>query len=384
MRVFADAIKNLHIRAICWNKKNHSLQRTKRYLNKQIFHYDQPFGLESGATLSGYHLAYTTIGEMNEHKSNVVWIFHALTANSNPAEWWPGMVGEGAFFDPETFFIVCVNMPGSCYGSIGALDVDNNTGKPYYHSFPQFTIRDMIAAYKPLRKKLGIEKIHIGIGGSVGGQQLLEWAIEEPDLFEYIVPIATNAQHSPWGMAFNASQRWCIENDCTWINNTEEAGKEGMKIARSIALLSYRHYETYTSTQHGITTETETENIDKQITKAESYQRYQGEKLAKRFSAYSYHFLTHAMDKHNVGRSRTSATAALQAIKAKALVIGISSDLLFPPVEQEFLAAYIPNSQLSIIDSNYGHDGFLLECDALTRLLEQFVKPSSPEGEFER
>ncbi len=351
-------------------------------MNKQIFRYNQTFELESGATLPGYHLAYTTLGKMNKDKSNIVWIFHALTANSNPAEWWPGMVGEGTFFDPERFFIVCVNMPGSCYGSIGALDVDTETGKPYYHSFPQFTIRDMIAAYKPLRNELNIEKIYIGIGGSVGGQQLLEWSIEEPELFEHIVPIATNAQHSPWGMAFNASQRWCIENDCSWKNNTEDAGKEGMKIARSIALLSYRHYETYTSTQHGITPETETKSIDKQVTKAESYQHYQGEKLAKRFTAYSYYFLSHAMDKHNVGRGRTSAQAALHSVKAKALVIGISSDILFPPLEQEFLAAYIPNAQLAIIDSNYGHDGFLLECDALTRLLEEFVtSPLISKGE---
>jgi homoserine O-acetyltransferase len=224
-----------------------------------------------------------------------------------------------------------------------------------------------------LREHLGIDKIHIGIGGSVGGHQLLEWVIDEPDLFQYIIPIATNAQHSPWGMAFNASQRWCIENDCTWKNNTPDAGKEGMKVARSLALLSYRHYETYTSTQHGVTADTELLPIDKQVTKAESYQRYQGEKLAKRFSAYSYYFLTHTMDKHNVGRGRTSVQAALHAIKAKTLVIGISSDILFPSLEQEFLAAYIPNAQLAIIDSNYGHDGFLLEYDALTRLLEEFI-----------
>ncbi len=351
-------------------------------MDRQIFQYDQPFELESGYVLPDYHLAYTALGNMNTDKSNVVWIFHALTANSNPAEWWPGVVGEGTFFDPERFFIVCVNMPGSCYGSIGALDVDNNTGKPYYHDFPQFTSRDMIHAYKPLREHLGIEKIHIGIGGSMGGQQLLEWAIEEPELFDYIVPIATNAQHSPWGIAFNASQRWCIQNDCSWKNNTEDAGKEGMKIARSIALLSYRHYETYTSTQHGFTANTELLPVDKQVSKAESYQHYQGEKLAKRFSAYSYYFLTQTMDKHNVGRGRTSVQAALNGIKAKTLVIGISTDILFPPQEQEFLAAYIPSAQLAIIDSNFGHDGFLLECDELTRLLEEFVKHSSPKEEF--
>ena len=338
------------------------------------FEYKHPFILESGAVLPHYHLAYTTLGKLNAAKNNVVWVFHALTANSNPAEWWPGLVGEGAFFDPERFFIVCVNMPGSCYGSMGALDENSETGKPYYHHFPQFTTRDMIRTYMPLREHLGIKKIHIGIGGSMGGQQLLEWAIEEPALFEHIVPIATNAQHSAWGMAFNASQRWCIENDCTWKKNTRDAGQEGMKIARSIALLSYRHYETYATTQAGFTADTEMLPVDKQVSKAESYQHYQGEKLAKRFSAYSYYFLTRVMDKHNVDRGRTSIQAALHAIQAKTLIIGISTDFLFPPTEQELLAAYISNAQLSVINSNYGHDGFLLEYETLSHLLEEFIK----------
>ena len=170
----------------------------------KTFSFSKPFTLESGRTLPGYHLAYTTLGKMNAAKSNVVWIFHALTANSNPAEWWSGLVGETKLFDPGKYFIVCVNVPGSCYGSISPLDDNAETGKPFYHNFPLFTTRDMIRAYNPLRIKLGIEKIHIGIGGSMGGQQLLEWAIEEPALFEYIFPIATNAEHSPWGIAFNA------------------------------------------------------------------------------------------------------------------------------------------------------------------------------------
>lgn len=339
----------------------------------KTFRYNQPFTLESGRTLPGYHLAYTTLGRMNADKSNVVWIFHALTANSNPAEWWSGLVGDTKLFDPEQFFIVCVNMPGSCYGSISPLDDDRATGKPYYHNFPLFTTRDMIRAYKPLCAELGIEKIHIGIGGSMGGQQLLEWAIEEPELFAYIFPIATNAEHSPWGIAFNASQRWSIENDATWKEAHVDAGIEGMKIARSIALISYRHYEAYSKSQQGFTIETEGARIDRKVFKAETYQRYQGEKLAKRFNAFSYYFLSQAMDRHNVGRGRDSVRAALQSIKAKALVISISSDVLFPTSEQELLAAYIPNAQLAVIDSYYGHDGFLLEFETIENLIRDFL-----------
>ncbi|HNP22961.1 MAG TPA: homoserine O-acetyltransferase [Panacibacter sp.] len=344
----------------------------------KTFSFSKPFTLESGRTLPGYHLAYTTLGKMNAAKSNVVWIFHALTANSNPAEWWSGLVGETKLFDPGKYFIVCVNVPGSCYGSISPLDDNAETGKPFYHNFPLFTTRDMIRAYNPLRIKLGIEKIHIGIGGSMGGQQLLEWAIEEPALFEYIFPIATNAEHSPWGIAFNASQRMCIENDPTWKEEQVDAGLEGMKIARSIALISYRHYEAYSKSQQGFTTETEGARIDKKVFKAETYQRYQGEKLAKRFNAFSYYFLSQAMDKHNVGRGRDSVRAALQSIKAKALVISISSDVLFPTSEQELLAAYIPNAQLAVIDSYYGHDGFLLEFETIENLVKDFLKQELP------
>jgi homoserine O-acetyltransferase len=331
------------------------------------------FLLESGRTLHGFQLAYTTHGRLNAGKSNVVWIFHALTANSNPVEWWPGLVGGNTFFDPAKYFIVCVNMPGSCYGSIGPLDNNPKTNGPYYHDFPFFTTRDMVRTYQYLKKHLGIDKIFIGIGGSMGGQQLLEWAIEEPNLFEYIMPIATNAFHSPWGIAFNSSQRWCIENDITWKNKDVDAGLEGMKTARSIALLSYRHYETYGLSQMGFTTDTEMLGVDKQVSKAESYQHYQGEKLAKRFNAFSYYFLSLAMDKHNIGRNRSSLHAALGNITAKTLVIAISSDILFPPPEQEFLAAHIPNAELEIINSHYGHDGFLLEYEQITELIENFL-----------
>lgn len=342
-------------------------------MSYKTFHYSNNFTTESGKTLQGFHLAYTTLGKLNEDKSNVVWIFHALTANSNPAEWWPGLVGPNTFFDPAKYFIVCVNMPGSCYGSICPLDTNPVTNQPYYHSFPLFTTRDMVKAYQLLKKHLGINSIYIGVGGSMGGQQLLEWAVEEPTLFQYIIPIATNAFHSPWGVAFNASQRWCIENDPTWQHKDADAGLEGLKIARSIAMLSYRHYDTYALSQNGFTSDTEVLPVDKQVTKAESYQHYQGEKLAKRFNAFSYYNLSLAMDKHNLGRNRSSLHAALGSIQAQTLVIAISSDILFPPGEQEFLAAHIPNAELEIINSHYGHDGFLLEFEQITELIENFL-----------
>ncbi len=335
----------------------------------EIFKHQQPFTLESGKVLPELHLAYNTFGKLNAEGDNVIWVFHALTGNSNPFEWWHGLVGEGSLFTPEKYFIVCVNMPGSHYGSINALSNNPTNGKPYYHTFPWFTTRDMIRTYQFLKQALGIKKIQVGLGGSMGGQQLLEWAIEEPNLFENIVPIATNAFHSSWGIAFNASQRMCIEADTTWHNNDAEAGIQGMKAARSLALLSYRNYDTYNVKQTSFTTHTTHLPIDQQLFNSESYQRYQGEKLAKRFNAFSYYALSKAMDSHNVGRNRGSVEAALASITAKALVIGVTTDILFPITEQQFLAAHIPNATFAAIESLYGHDGFLLEFEQIEKLL---------------
>jgi homoserine O-acetyltransferase len=321
--------------------------------------------------LQGYHLAYTTHGSLNKTKDNVVWIFHALTANSDPVEWWSGLAGGGRLFDPASYFIVCVNMPGSCYGSIGPLDINPQTNTPYYHDFPFFTTRDMVMAYQPLKDFLGIRKIHIGIGGSMGGQQLLEWAIADPLLFDFIFPIATNARHSAWGIAFNASQRMAIETDPTWKQSNTTAGMEGMKTARGIALISYRSYETYELGQ----AETEHEKITD--FKSESYQHYQGEKLAKRFNAFSYYFLSKGMDAHNVGRKRINTVNALQQIKAKTLVIGIESDVLFPLTDQQYLAEYIPGAAYLSIRSNYGHDGFLLEFEQIQDCIVTFLLNNS-------
>jgi homoserine O-acetyltransferase len=327
--------------------------------------------LESGAFLPAYHLAYTTQGKLNQHKDNAVWIFHALTANSDPSEWWPGLVGEGKLFDPSEYFIVCVNMPGSCYGSIGPLEINPQTREPWFHDFPFFSTRDMIRSYQPLREFLGIDRIHIGIGGSMGGQQLLEWAIEEPDLFEFIFPLATNARHSPWGIAFNTSQRMSIEADESWKERKQEAGLNGMKAARATALLSYRHYGTYAEAQPRSEAFPFGQNG---WDGAASYQRYQGEKLARRFNAFSYYVLSQSMDSHDTGRNRESAEKALQAIRAKTLAIGIQSDILFPLLEQQFIAAHIPGASYKTIPSDYGHDGFLLEFNSIGTLIKDFIR----------
>ena len=331
------------------------------------------FVLESGQSLPSLRLAYHTFGKLNDKKNNVVWICHALTANSNPLEWWDILVGENKTINTEEHFIICVNILGSCYGSTNALSENPNAdkaGESFYHDFPFFTIRDIVNSIDLLRKelqsKLGFEKIWLCIGGSMGGQQAMEWAIKEPNLIENLALIATSAKHSAWGIAFNSSQRLAIENDSTWKESNPKAGINGMKVARSIALLSYRNYEAYNLTQ------TDNDGRSKNFS-SESYQVYQGEKLAHRFDAFAYYNLSKAMDSHDVGRNRGGVEKALSKIKAKTVVVSITNDVLFPSEDQQLLAKYIPNSTYFEIKSPYGHDGFLLEGEKLGKIIEQEV-----------
>jgi homoserine O-acetyltransferase len=337
-------------------------------MDKHTFHYNAPFSLESGGSLPGFELAYCTFGRLNRERSNVVWVCHALTGNANVAAWWGGLFGEGKMFNPEEHFVICANVLGSCYGSTGPLSVNPETGKKYYHDFPKITIRDMVNALDLLRQHLGIERIFTLTGGSLGGQQALEWAVMKPELMENMILMSSNAQHSPWGIAFNESQRMAIKADPTWFENRDDAGVEGMKAARAIAMLSYRNYATYESTQF----EKDSEHIGDY--RAASYQRYQGLKLANRFNAFSYWVLSEAMDSHHIGRGRGSVMEALQQIQAYTQVIGILTDILFPVAEQRFIARGIRNVTYEEINSLYGHDGFLVETNKLEKSIRAFFR----------
>ncbi|MGB3585937.1 MAG: homoserine O-acetyltransferase [Tunicatimonas sp.] len=337
-------------------------------VQEHTFQYSEIFPLESGESLPGFQLFYTTFGTLNARRDNVIWVCHALTGNANVLDWWPGLFGQGKLYNPADYFVICVNMLGSCYGSTGPLSINPQTNAPFFHTFPATTNRDVVRAFDALRQKLSIDQIHTLIGGSMGGQQALEWSIMQPEVVQYLIQIASNAQHSPWGIAFNESQRMAIQSDVSWPENHPDAGLEGMRTARAIALLSYRHYRTYQKTQQNTTSEQLTDY------RAASYQRYQGEKLARRFNAFSYWTLSCAMDSHHVGRGRKSVMNALYQVKAKTLQVGIETDVLFPPGEQQFLAKHIPDSQLAIINSDYGHDGFLLEFAQLRQHISKFYR----------
>jgi homoserine O-acetyltransferase/O-succinyltransferase len=332
------------------------------------FHYSKPFQLEAGGTLRSFQLKYTTLGKINDDRDNVIWVCHALTGSSDFTAWWSNVFNNDSPFDPSRYFIICANMLGGCYGSTGPLSMDPDTGAPYYHAFPTVTNRDAVKAFDLLRENLRIPKIHSLIGGSLGGQQVLEWAILKPEVFDHIIPIACNAFHSPWGVAFNEAQRLAIQADQTWSENGPRSGSEGLKAARAIGMISYRHYDTFGATQDEKSNET-LENF-----RAATYQQYQGEKLANRFNAFTYWHLSKMMDSHNVGRSRKSIDQALKSITAKALVVGIENDILFPIEEQKYLAQHIPKATFSTITSLYGHDGFLVEFDQLKKIIKNYFE----------
>ncbi|MCX8080030.1 MAG: homoserine O-acetyltransferase [Bacteroidia bacterium] len=330
--------------------------------------YSNPFDLrlENGVLLPQVRLAFHTYGRYVPGKTPVVWVCHALTANSDVFDWWKGLFGDQNLFNPNDFFIVCANNLGSCYGSTGPLNINPDSGQPYYHLFPQITIRDIVNALIELRKELGVHEIDVIIGGSQGGQIALEWSITEKELIKNQILVSTNAKHSAWGIAFNESQRLAIFADRTYYSQSPDGGAKGLQAARSIALLSYRNYKTYTHFQ------SDPSENGFHARRAVTYQRYQGEKLVKRFNAFSYVTLSYAMDSHDVFRGRHAKI--LEEIKAQTLLIGIEEDILFPLAEQRFLAENIQGASFASLSSLYGHDGFLIETQKLSEIIGSFLK----------
>ncbi|MDE6382319.1 MAG: homoserine O-acetyltransferase, partial [Muribaculaceae bacterium] len=318
------------------------------------FHHDRPFRLESGETLDRLEIAYHTYGRLNADRSNAVWVCHALTADSDVAGWWPHTVEAGRFLDPDRWFVVCANIIGSHYGTTGPLSENRATGKPYYNDFPLVTIRDMARAHSLLADHLGLGRIHALVGSSVGGFQALEWIAEEPDRFDRLILIATDAKASPWTIAIDETQRMAILADKTYGEPSPDAGRAGLAAARAIGLLSYRGGSGYNASQQD-----HARYAPGDEHRACTYQRYQGEKLCRRFNAYSYMSILNSFDTHDIGRERGGVKAALSRVRTDAIVIGISSDIIFTPAEMKELASVIPGARYEEIDSRFGHDGFL-------------------------
>ena len=331
-------------------------------------HFSEPLTLECGAVLPELDIAYSTSGRLSPSRDNVIWVCHALTADSRVDEWWLHTVEQGKFLDPGRWFVVCANILGSHYGTTGPLSINPSTGEKWYGDFPQITVRDMVACHRRLAERLGIDRVELLIGSSIGGFQAMEWVVQCPDFARRAAFIATTVRSKAWAIAFDESQRMAIEADATFGERRDDAGARGMAVARSIALLSYRGGKAYDATQD------EPSGCGKLSGfRATTYQQHQGEKLRRRFNAYSYYRLTQAVDSHDLARGRGAIEDVLGGIRARCLVVAITSDILFPPSDHEIMVRSIPSVEYRTIESEFGHDGFLVEHEQLDRIIRDFM-----------
>ncbi len=333
----------------------------------KFYRHEGPFELECGEVLPELVIAYHTFGE--RHDDNIVWVCHALTANSDVSDWWPGTVEEERFLDPARYHTVCANILGSPYGTTGPMSIDPRTGERWYCDFPFVTMRDMARANLLLADHLGISRVRAIVGGSIGGFQAMEMELLRPGFAERLVVAVCCAKTTPWDIALNESHRMAIAADGTWGERRQDAAQKGLAAARSIALLSYRGSLAYNATQQD-----PDDTLRRNGHRAATYQQYQGEKFIRRFDAYSYWTITEAFDSHDVGRGRGGVKKALTQITCPVMVVGITSDIIIPPVEQQFLANHLPQGEMQLIESDFGHDGFLVESEKLNYIIKPFLE----------
>jgi homoserine O-acetyltransferase len=371
--------------------------RPGRTMQYQLKH---PLQMDCGASLFPIDVAYETYGGLNREGTNAVLVCHALTGSAHAADlpgceppagvgpgWWNGIIGKGKAIDTERFFVICSNFLGSCYGTTGPTSVNPATGKPYRRAFPQMTVRDMVRVQHQLLAGLGVRRIAAVLGGSLGGMQVLEWALLYPEMVDAIIPIAAASRHSAWAIGWNEAARLAILSDPGWNNgNYVEQPARGLAVARMIAMISYRSHGSFQERFGRGTAPGGSRRKNDLFTEipanfqVESYLRYQGEKLVNRFDANAYLFITRAMDLHDVSAGRGSLNEVLAGVKARTLAVGISSDALYPTSEVKELAGAIPGARYAEIDSIHGHDAFLIEHEQLNRILRSFLPQTVTEA----
>lgn len=326
----------------------------------------EPLPLEGGVQLHEVTLAYRSWGRLNTARDNAVLVCHALTGSADVDQWWPGLIGPGQALDPERDFILCSNVLGGCYGSTGPGDINPSTGRRYGGAFPAVSVRDMVRAQAQLADELGIAQFALVIGGSLGGMQALEWAASFPERVGALVAIGCGVRQSPWAIGWSEAQRQAIFADPNWRGGNYSPATPptaGLAAARAMAMLSYRHWREFAK-RFGRRKRDGAFEI-------ESWLRHHGDKLVQRFDAASYVTLTRAMDTHDLARGRGD----LSDLSMPALVVGITSDILYPLVEQQELTALLRNAELEVLDSPHGHDAFLIETDRLNQRVAEFRAP---------
>jgi homoserine O-acetyltransferase len=348
--------------------------------------------LQRGGKFGPITLAYETWGTLNATRDNAILIVHALTGSSHAydeerpgdakAAWWNPLIGPGRPFDTSRYFVICSNILGGCYGSTGPSSLDPRTGRPYGMRFPVVTIRDMVQAQQRLIEHLGVRQLAMVAGGSIGGQQALEWAVAYPDLVQKVAVVAATASLTAQAVAFSEVQRQAIMADPRWLGGNYEPGRgpdAGLAIARMLAMITYQSEESMelrfsrqpaargnASTPSGWTDFGGRFDV-------EDYLYYQGTSLVRRFDANSYLYISRAMDLYDVSDGYPSLEAALHRVRSKALFIGIRSDFLFPAARVRWLADQVRSlggdATYVELDSPHGHDAFLKEWEQMTGAL---------------
>lgn len=356
----------------------------------------EEIALEHGGRLAQATVAYETYGKLNKEKNNAILICHALSGDAHSGGWhkgdekpgwWDAIIGPGKALDTDNFFVVCSNVLGGCKGTTGPSSLNPATGKTYGLDFPFITVRDMVDVQKRLLDYLGVNKLFAVIGGSFGGMQVLQWCVSYPEMVRLAVPIATSGYSSPQQIAFNEVGRRAITSDPDW-NNGDYYGMSpparGLSLARMIGHITYLSDESMHQkfgrrlqgkTEYGFDFST----LDFQV---ESYLRYHGDAFVKRFDANSYLYITKAIDYFDLTRKGTLSLAeAFKGVKAKFLVISISSDWLYPPYQSKEIAEALSANEIDVrhceIRSNYGHDAFLLESGQMNYTIHNFLSRTS-------
>jgi homoserine O-acetyltransferase len=352
---------------------------------------NEGYRFEDGQVLPQLVLRYETYGRLNEQSSNAILICHALsgdhhaagihTLNDRKPGWWNTLIGPGKPLDTNRFFVICANCLGGCQGSSGPSSLNPDTGEPYGLQFPQITIRDMVRTQQRLVASLGIEKLFAIIGGSMGGMQVLQWAIEYPDRVERILPMATTARQNAQAIAFNEVGRSAIRHDPDWQQGNYDEGKGprfGLSIARMMAHITYLSDKglenKFGRNRHQLTPNQAQFDIEFEV---ESYLRYQGQSFVNRFDANTYLYFTKALDRFDLYGPNGRLEETLCQVQAKTLVIGFTSDWLFPPAQNRAIAEALLRcgkaASYAQVDLDLGHDSFLVNSPELFRLIRAFL-----------
>lgn len=354
------------------------------------FALNKDFVLESGKNFGPVTIDWESYGVLNKSRDNAILICHALTGNAHVAGkldhearpgWWDPLIGPGKPLDTNNFFIICSNILGGCSGSTGPSSINPETEQPYALSFPTITIRDMINAQKVLiQEYFGIEKLYAVVGGSIGGMQVLEWAVNYPNFMEKVVAMATSSHLSPQAIAFNKIGRHAIRLDPKWNHGNyyhDNPQLDGLALARMVAHITYLSEESF---QHKFGREhcNEEALFDfEEKFEVENYLDYQGYKFVKRFDANSYLYLSKAMDLFDLSRGFPSLEDALKQIQVNSLFISFTSDWLFPPKQMEemyeLMCAVGKSVEYHEIETYKGHDAFLIEYDKINPIIQNFI-----------